>query len=95
VRIYKNRLNRDAYRTINRQENRNAFGSRSEWRRTGFPLTSVETRLRQKGGDLMDFSNMDITDWIIRASIFGVLACVVIGTLQNLVGAIRDRNQTK
>jgi hypothetical protein len=35
----------------------------------------------------MDFSNLTITDWIIRASIFGVLACVVIGTLQNLFGA--------
>ena len=37
----------------------------------------------------MDFSNMTITDWIIRASIFGVLACVVIGTLQNLFGALK------
>jgi len=37
----------------------------------------------------MDFSNMTIADWIIRAAIFGVLACVVIGTLQNLFGAIK------
>ena len=27
---------------------------------------------------------MDITDWIIRAAIFGVLAAVLIGTFQNL-----------
>jgi hypothetical protein len=37
----------------------------------------------------MDFSNMTIADWLIRAAIFGVLACVVIGTLQNLYGAIK------
>jgi hypothetical protein len=43
----------------------------------------------------MDFANMDITDWIIRAAIFGVLACTVIGTLQNLVGAFRNRKQEK
>jgi hypothetical protein len=38
----------------------------------------------------MDFSNMSIADWIIRAAIFGVLACVVIGTLQNLFFAIKN-----
>ena len=36
----------------------------------------------------MDFSNMSIADWIIRSAIFGVLACVVIGTLQNLYIAL-------
>jgi hypothetical protein len=36
----------------------------------------------------MDFSNMSISDWIIRSAIFGVLACVVIGTLQNIFSAI-------
>jgi hypothetical protein len=39
----------------------------------------------------MDFSNMTIADWIIRTAIFGVLACAVIGTLQNLIGAIKNR----
>jgi hypothetical protein len=38
----------------------------------------------------MDFSNMTIADWIIRTAIFGVLACAVIGTLQNLIGAIKN-----
>jgi hypothetical protein len=38
----------------------------------------------------MDFSNMSVADWIIRAAIFGVLACVVIGTLQNLFTAIKN-----
>jgi hypothetical protein len=37
----------------------------------------------------MDFANMDVSDWIIRSAIFGVLACVVIGTLQNIFSAIK------
>ena len=37
----------------------------------------------------MDFSNMSISDWIIRAAIFGVLACAVIGMLQNIFSAIK------
>jgi hypothetical protein len=37
----------------------------------------------------MDFSNMTMADWIIRAAIFGVLACVVIGTFQNIFSAIK------
>jgi hypothetical protein len=36
---------------------------------------------------------MDLTDWIIRAAIFGVLAAVVIGTFQNLYDAIRSRGK--
>jgi hypothetical protein len=39
----------------------------------------------------MDFSNMGISDWIIRTAIFAVLACVVIGTLQNLIDAVKGR----
>jgi hypothetical protein len=39
----------------------------------------------------MDFSNMGISDWIIRTAIFGVLACVVIGTFQNIISAMRKR----
>jgi hypothetical protein len=38
----------------------------------------------------MDFSNLDISDWIIRTAIFGVLACAVIGTLQNIYSAIKN-----
>jgi hypothetical protein len=43
----------------------------------------------------MDFSNMTIADWIIRSAIFGVIACAVIGTLQNLIGAIKGRKAGK
>jgi len=32
---------------------------------------------------------MDISDWIIRTAIFGVLACAVLGTLQNIFDAIK------
>lgn len=37
--------------------------------------------------------DMDITDWIIRTAIFGVLAAVVIGTFQNLYTAIKNRGK--
>jgi hypothetical protein len=43
----------------------------------------------------MDFSNMTVTDWIIRTAIFGVLACAVFGTLQNLVDALKRRKSEK
>jgi hypothetical protein len=33
---------------------------------------------------------MTITDWIIRLSIFGVLGIAVIGTVQNIIDAIRE-----
>jgi hypothetical protein len=48
-----------------------------------------------KGGEIMDFSNMGISDWIIRTAIFGVLACAVLGTLQNIIGAIKGRKTGK
>jgi hypothetical protein len=35
---------------------------------------------------------MTITDWIIQLSIFGVLALAVVGTVQNLVDAIKKKN---
>jgi type II secretory pathway pseudopilin PulG len=35
---------------------------------------------------------MNITDWIIQLSIFGVLAAAVIGTIQNLVDAMKKKN---
>jgi len=33
---------------------------------------------------------MTITEWIIRLSIFGVLAAAVIGTLQNVIAGLRE-----
>jgi len=36
---------------------------------------------------------MDITDWIIRTAIFGVLAAVVIGTFQNIYDAVKKRGK--
>jgi hypothetical protein len=35
---------------------------------------------------------MTITDWIIQLSIFGVLALAVVGTVQNLVDAMKKKN---
>jgi hypothetical protein len=35
---------------------------------------------------------MDITDWIIQISIFGVLALAVVGTVQNLADAMKKKN---
>jgi nitrate reductase NapE component len=35
---------------------------------------------------------MDITDWIIQISIFGVLALAVVGTFQNLADAMKKKN---
>ena len=32
---------------------------------------------------------MNIADWIIQLSIFGVLAAAVIGTFQNVIDALR------
>lgn len=43
----------------------------------------------------MDLSNMGVSDWIIRTAIFGVLAAAVIGTRQNLIGAIKNRKPGK
>jgi hypothetical protein len=63
----------------------------SDWQATGngFPGTWGETRPRLEKEGIMDFSNMTITDWIIRAAIFGVLAVAVLGLLQNLAGAMK------
>jgi hypothetical protein len=36
---------------------------------------------------------MDISDWIIRSAIFGVLAAVVIGTVQNLYDAVKKKGR--
>jgi hypothetical protein len=37
----------------------------------------------------MDFSDMTVADWIIRAAIFGVLAVAVLGLFQNLFSAAK------
>ena len=37
----------------------------------------------------MDFSNLDISDWIIRTAIFGVLACAFLGVFQNIYDALK------
>lgn len=43
----------------------------------------------------MGMSGMSVTDWIIRLAIFGVLAIAVIGTLQNIVDAIREAGKRR
>jgi hypothetical protein len=35
---------------------------------------------------------MTITDWIIQLSIFAVLALAVVGTVQNLLDALKKKN---
>ena len=35
---------------------------------------------------------MTITDWMIQLSIFGVLALAVVGTVQNLVDALKKKS---
>jgi hypothetical protein len=42
---------------------------------------------RREGIDVMT-----ITDWIIQLSIFGVLALAVVGTVQNLVDALKKKS---
>jgi hypothetical protein len=57
---------------------------------------SVRARLDRIGEDGLQkeaVTDMTITDWIIRAAIFGVLAAVVIGTFQNLYTAIKNRGK--
>jgi hypothetical protein len=49
----------------------------------------------RKGANIMDFSNMTVSDWVIRTAIFGVLACAVLGALQNLFDAIKTRKTDK
>jgi hypothetical protein len=53
----------------------------------------IETRLWFAKEAFMDFSNMSIADWIIRAAIFGVLAGAVIGMFQNIFTAIKNRGK--
>jgi hypothetical protein len=75
-------------------------------RRGGLPQKNIQ--LHQKPGgpeDLLDRTEatatdkrgerievMTITEWIIRLSIFGVLALAVLGTVQNLVDAMKKKS---
>ena len=55
----------------------------------------IRFQLGKEGTDVMDLSNMDVSDWIIRTAIFAVMACAVIGTLQNLTDALKGRKSAK
>jgi hypothetical protein len=35
--------------------------------------------------------DLDIADLIIRTAIFGVMAAAVIGTVQNILGAVKEK----
>jgi hypothetical protein len=63
----------------------------SEARRSkGYLLdrTEVTASVKRRGR----IEAMTITEWIIRLSIFGVLALAVLGTVQNLVDAMRKKS---
>jgi hypothetical protein len=50
--------------------------------------TEVTASVKRRGR----IEAMTITEWIIRLSIFGVLALAVLGTVQNLVDAMRKKS---
>jgi hypothetical protein len=56
----------------------------------GCLLDRVEFTVTEKRRERIEL--MNITDWIIQLSIFGVLAAAVIGTIQNLVDAMKKKN---
>jgi hypothetical protein len=56
----------------------------------GYLLDRVEVTASDKRGERIEV--MTITDWIIQLSIFGVLALAVVGTVQNLVDAMRKKS---
>jgi hypothetical protein len=58
-------------------------------RSRGCLLDRAEVTASDKGGERITV--MTITDWIIQLSIFGVLALAVVGTVQNLVDAMRKK----
>jgi len=59
-------------------------------RSKGYLLDRTEVTASVKRRGRIDV--MTITDWIIQLSIFGVLALAVVGTVQNLVDAIKKKN---
>jgi hypothetical protein len=56
----------------------------------GYLQDRVEVTATDKRGERIEV--MTITEWIIRLSIFGVLALAVLGTVQNLVDAMRKKS---
>jgi hypothetical protein len=63
-------------------------GMTSKTSKAGSSTTQKDERLGWEA-----VPDMDITDYIIRAAIFGVLAAVLIGTFQNLYDAIKNRGK--
>ena len=53
-------------------------------------LDGFEVTASDKSRERIDV--MTITEWIIQLSIFGVLALAVVGTVQNLVDAMRKKS---
>jgi hypothetical protein len=71
---------------------RGASGGQSDERRSFLPRRPFLSRsaaalLGREAGDM----EMGVSDWIIRAAIFGVMAAAVIGTLLNLADALRKK----
>jgi hypothetical protein len=58
----------------------------------GCLLDRVEVTASDKRRGRIDV--MTITDWIIQLSIFGVLALAVVGTVQNLVDAMKKKSRS-
>jgi hypothetical protein len=56
----------------------------------GYLQDRVEVTASDKRRERIDV--MTITDWIIQLSIFGVLALAVVGTVQNLVDAMKKKS---
>jgi hypothetical protein len=59
-------------------------------RSRGYFQDRVEVTATDKRGKRIEV--MTITEWIIRLSIFGVLAMAVIGTVQRLTDAMKKKN---
>ena len=65
----------------------NFIASPAVW---GYLQDRVEVTASDKRRERIEV--MTITEWIIQLSIFGVLALAVVGTVQNLVDAMRKKN---
>jgi hypothetical protein len=59
-------------------------------RSRGYLQDRVEVTASVKIRERIDV--MTIADWIIQLSIFGVLALAVVGTVQNLVDALKKKS---
>jgi hypothetical protein len=56
----------------------------------GYLLGRIEVPASDKRSKRTDV--MTLTEWIIQLSIFGVLALAVVGTVQNLVDAMKKKS---